>query len=35
MPVTDVAIACGFVSPSYFSKSFKEHFNILPSALRG
>ncbi|WP_406873630.1 GlxA family transcriptional regulator [Aminobacter sp. P9b] len=34
MPVTDVAIACGFISPSYFSKSFKDHFDILPSALR-
>jgi len=34
MSVTDVAIACGFISASYFSKSFKEHFGVLPSVLR-
>ncbi|MBB6465864.1 transcriptional regulator GlxA family with amidase domain [Aminobacter lissarensis] len=34
MPVTDVAIACGFVSPSYFSKSFKDHFGTLPSQMK-
>jgi transcriptional regulator GlxA family with amidase domain len=34
MPVTEIAIACGFASPSYFSKSFKEHFGSLPSQLR-
>lgn len=34
MPITDIAIACGFMSPSYFSKSFKDHFNVLPSQLR-
>ena len=34
MSVTDIAIACGFDSASYFSKSFKEHFGILPSVLR-
>nr|WMC99177.1 GlxA family transcriptional regulator [Aminobacter aminovorans] len=34
MSVTDVAVACGFDSASYFSKSFKEHFGILPSVLR-
>lgn len=34
MSVTDIAMACGFESSSYFSKSFKEHFDILPSVLR-
>ncbi|WP_214391191.1 GlxA family transcriptional regulator [Aminobacter anthyllidis] len=34
MSVTDIAMACGFESASYFSKSFKEHFDILPSVLR-
>ncbi|MER9191510.1 helix-turn-helix domain-containing protein [Mesorhizobium australicum] len=34
MPITDVAIACGFVSGSHFSKCFREHFKILPSRLR-
>jgi len=34
MSVTDIAIACGFISASYFSKSFKEHFGVLPSVLR-
>jgi transcriptional regulator GlxA family with amidase domain len=34
MSVIDIAMACGFESASYFSKSFKEHFDILPSVLR-
>lgn len=34
MSVTAIAIACGFDSASYFSKSFKDHFGILPSVLR-
>lgn len=34
MPVIDVAVACGYVSSSHFSKSFRDHFQILPSAAR-
>lgn len=34
MPITEVAVACGFASPSYFAKSFKAHFRVLPSQLR-
>ncbi|WP_425475982.1 helix-turn-helix domain-containing protein [Mesorhizobium yinganensis] len=34
MPVIGVAVACGYVSSSHFSKSFKDHFQILPSAAR-
>ncbi len=34
MPILDVAVACGFVSSSHFSKSFREHFKVLPSRLR-
>ncbi|PWK76980.1 GlxA family transcriptional regulator [Aminobacter sp. AP02] len=34
MPIMDVAVACGFVSSSHFSKSFRDHFKVLPSKLR-
>ncbi|MEI9424110.1 helix-turn-helix domain-containing protein [Mesorhizobium sp. Cs1299R1N1] len=34
MPVIEVAIACGYVSSSHFSKSFKDHFRMLPSHTR-
>ncbi len=34
MPIMDVAVACGFVSSSHFSKSFRDHFQVLPSKLR-
>lgn len=34
MPVMNVAVACGFVSSSHFSKSFRDHFKVLPSKLR-
>ncbi|MER9707573.1 GlxA family transcriptional regulator [Mesorhizobium sp. M0204] len=34
MPITDVAIACGFVSASHFSKCFREHFKMSPSRVR-
>lgn len=34
MPIMDVAVACGFVSSSHFSKSFRDHFKVLPSRLR-
>ncbi|RWI86573.1 MAG: GlxA family transcriptional regulator [Mesorhizobium sp.] len=34
MPVIEVAVACGFISASHFSKSFKDHFGVLPSRAR-
>jgi transcriptional regulator GlxA family with amidase domain len=34
MPVTDIAVACGFVSTSHFSKRFRDHFKLSPSKLR-
>lgn len=34
MPIMNIAVACGFVSSSHFSKSFRDHFNVLPSKLR-
>src|SRR4051812_14996145 len=34
MPVLDVAVACGFVSASHFSRSFKERFGSPPRAER-
>lgn len=34
MPILSVAMACGFVSASHFSKSYHEHFQRTPSAER-
>ncbi|WP_084559069.1 MULTISPECIES: helix-turn-helix domain-containing protein [unclassified Mesorhizobium] len=34
MSVIEVAIACGYVSSSHFSKAFKDHFGRLPSHVR-
>lgn len=34
MSVLQVAIACGFVSSSHFSKCFRDHFGEAPSGLR-
>ncbi|MER8917350.1 GlxA family transcriptional regulator [Mesorhizobium sp. M0761] len=34
MSVLQVAIACGFVSSSHFSKCFRDHFGEAPSSLR-
>lgn len=34
MPIMDIAVACGFVSSSHFSKSFRDHYKVLPSKLR-
>lgn len=34
LSIMDVAIACGFVSASHFSKTFREHFGRLPTELR-
>lgn len=33
--ITDIAMACGFVSVAVFSRAFKRQFAIAPSALRG
>ncbi len=33
-PILSVAMACGFVSASHFSKSYNEHFNHTPSSER-
>lgn len=34
MPILDVALACGFVSASHFSKCYREYFNRTPSEER-
>ena len=34
MPILSVAMACGFLSASHFSKSYNEHFGHTPSAER-
>jgi transcriptional regulator GlxA family with amidase domain len=34
MTIMDVAVACGFVSSSHFSKTFRDHYRLLPSDLR-
>lgn len=34
MPVIEIVVACGYVSSSHFSKSFKDHFRLLPSRTR-
>jgi len=34
MPVTQVAVACGFQSPSHFSRAFRAHFAVTPSQRR-
>lgn len=34
MPIADIAIACGFESPSHFSKAFRVKFGRLPSHIR-
>jgi len=33
--ISQIAFACGFNSPSYFSKCFRERFGILPSTYAG
>ncbi len=30
LPVFDVALACGFVSASHFSKTYRQHFGLVP-----
>jgi len=34
MPILSVALACGFVSASHFSKCYSEHFGRTPSEER-
>jgi AraC family transcriptional regulator, glycine betaine-responsive activator len=34
MSITDIAVACGFVSTSHFSKRFRDHFKMSPSKMR-
>ncbi|MEO1103553.1 MAG: helix-turn-helix domain-containing protein, partial [Pseudomonadota bacterium] len=34
MTVINVALACGFTSPSHFSKSYQDHFGRTPTADR-
>ncbi|MDZ7810519.1 MAG: GlxA family transcriptional regulator [Arhodomonas sp.] len=34
MPITDVALACGFVSPPHFTKCYHDHFGHSPSRER-
>ena len=35
MSVIDVALACGFASPSHFSKCYRSHYNTTPYRERG
>lgn len=34
MPIVDIAIACGFISASHFSKSFRETYGMAPQEIR-
>lgn len=34
-PISDIALECGFSTPSHFSDSFKKRFGISPKAIRG
>jgi AraC family transcriptional regulator len=34
LPLTDIALACGFSSASHFSNRFKSTLGITPSQLR-
>jgi len=34
MPITEVALACGFVSPTHFTKCYHDHFGHSPSTER-
>lgn len=33
--ITEIAIECGFNTPSYFASSFQEHYKMTPSSFRG
>ncbi|AZO51894.1 MAG: helix-turn-helix domain-containing protein [Mesorhizobium sp.] len=32
--ILEIAVACGFESPSHFSKTFREHFGEAPNSVR-
>jgi transcriptional regulator GlxA family with amidase domain len=32
--ITEVAVACGFTTPSHFSKVYRAHFGVSPVAQR-
>lgn len=34
IPITEVALSCGFASPASFSNSFKKHFGLSPTGFR-
>lgn len=34
MPISDIALTCGFKTPSHFSDSFRKRFGIRPSEIR-
>ncbi|WP_246696372.1 GlxA family transcriptional regulator [Mesorhizobium sp. SARCC-RB16n] len=34
IPIVDIAIACGFISASHFSKSFRETYGMAPQEIR-
>ena len=34
LPVTDIALSCGFTSPSYFTKQFRKLIGSTPSVYR-
>jgi transcriptional regulator GlxA family with amidase domain len=34
LPVTEIAVACGFVSASHFAEAFRRRYGISPTAAR-
>ena len=34
LPVMEVALACGFVSPSHFAKCYREQYHQIPKSTR-
>jgi AraC-like DNA-binding protein len=34
LPVTQIALDCGFQNSSYFNRAFKGHYHVTPSAYR-
>ena len=34
MSIGDIVMRCGFESPSYFTKTFKQYFGVTPSQYR-
>ena len=35
MPISEIAVACGFEDTSYFTRVFKQHYGTTPSGMRG